>query len=124
MYGWATGSPARAREAVRRVPFVCERMFAQVDLGLERERIPALFRGALTGVPYKIFAVEAPGRMPVVVFLLATVPARAVRFLLVWLCFGAAGSWIRKRRPGGWNLLAWIQAGFWVPFYIWYWSAI
>lgn len=124
MYGWAAGNPVGAREVVRRVPFVRERMFAQVDAGLEREGVPALVRGALAGVPYKIFAVEAPGRMSAVLFLLATVPARAARFLLVWLGFGAAGSWIRKRRPGRWGLLAWIHAGFWVPFYIWYWSVV
>ncbi len=124
MYGWAAVSPARAREVIRRVPFVRERMLAQVDAGLERDSVAALFRGAFTGVPYKIFAVQAPGRMPVAVFLPATVPARAARFLLVWLVFGAAGSWIRKRRPAVWNVLAWIHAGFWVPFYVWYWSVI
>jgi membrane protein YqaA with SNARE-associated domain len=124
MFAWATADYPAASAAVSHVPFVRERMFAQADEGLEKEGALALVRGAFTGVPYKIYAVEAPGRMPAATFLLATVPARAARFLLVWAVFAVLGSWIRRQKPGRWSLLAWVHAACWVPFYLVYWSAI
>lgn len=124
MFAWSAADYPVASNAVRNVPFVRERMFAAADAGMDQQGALALFRGAFTGVPYKIFAVEAPGRMPAVLFLVATMPARAARFLLVWAAFAILGFWIRGRSPGRWNLLAGVHAALWVPFYIVYWSVI
>ena len=109
---------------MRNVPFVREAMFARVDEGLQDEGALALFRGSVTGVPYKIYAVEAPGRMPAVAFLAWTVSARAARFLLVWALFAILGAWQRRREPGRWGLLAAVHAALWVPFYLFYWSVV
>lgn len=124
VFAWAVADYPSASAAMRKVPFVRERMFAQVDDGLETRGALALFRGAVTGVPYKLYAVEAPGRLPPVTFVLATVPARAARFLLVWLVFAIPGFWMRRQRPGRWHLLAWVHAALWLAFYVVYWSLI
>ncbi len=124
MVAWASADYPSASAAVRNVPFVRERMVAHVDEGLEQQGARALFRGAVTGIPYKLYAVEAPGRMPISLFLAATVPARAARFLLVWSVFAVLGSWIRGHKPERWRLLAWIHAALWASFYIVYWSVI
>jgi membrane protein YqaA with SNARE-associated domain len=124
MFAWSASDEPAARAAVRSVPFVREAMFARVDEGLENEGALALFRGSVTGVPYKIYAVEAPGRMLAPLFLAWTVPARAARFLLVWALFSILGVWLRRREPGRWSLLAGVHAALWVPFYLFYWSVV
>ena len=124
MVFWAAADYPAASGAVRNVPFVREAMFARVDEGLESEGALALFRGSVTGVPYKIYAVEAPGRMAAGPFLAWTVPARAARFLLVWALFALLGGWLRRRYPGKWRLLAGVHAALWVSFYLFYWSVV
>jgi membrane protein YqaA with SNARE-associated domain len=124
MFSWSGADYPAASGAVRSVPFVREAMFARVAEGLETEGALALFRGSVTGMPYKIYAVEAPGRMPAPLFLAWTVPARAARFLLVWALFSILGAWLRRREPGRWSLLAGVHAALWVPFYLFYWSVV
>ena len=124
LFAWSTADYPAASGVMRRVPFVREAMVAQVDAGLDTEGPLALFRGSVTGVPYKLFAVEAPGRIPVALFLAATVPARAARFLLVWATFALLGGWMRRRYPGRWNRLASLHAAVWIPFYVVYWGVV
>jgi membrane protein YqaA with SNARE-associated domain len=124
MFAWSAADYAAASAAVQSVPFVPERMVAQVIQGLETEQAVALFRGSVTGIPYKLFAVEAPGRLPLSLFLAATVLARAARFLLVWSVFTILGAWVRRRHPGNWSRLAWLHAALWIPFYVIYWSVV
>lgn len=124
MYSWSAADYQAASEAVKGVPFVREAMFARVDEGLEQEGALALFRGSVTGVPYKIYAVEAPGRMAAAAFLAWTVPARGARFLLVWGMFSVLGGWLRRRHPGNWRLLAGLHAALWIPFYLYYLSVV
>ena len=52
--------------------------------------------GPLRGIPYKIYAVEAPRFLSEAAFLSITVPARGLRFVLVWGVFGFAGLVLRK----------------------------
>jgi membrane protein YqaA with SNARE-associated domain len=124
MFSWSGADYPAASGAVRRVPFVREAMFTRVDEGLQTEGALALFRGSVTGVPYKIYAVQAPERMPVAPFLAWTVPARGARFLLAWALFAVLGGWLRRRHPGNWRLLAGVHAALWVPFYLFYWSVV
>ena len=124
MFSWSAADYPAASATVRNVPFVREEMFARVDAGLEQDGALALFRGSVTGVPYKIYAVEAPGRLPAALFLAWTMPARAARFLLVWALFAVLGAWLRRRYPGNWRLLAGVHAVLWVPFYLYYWSVV
>jgi membrane protein YqaA with SNARE-associated domain len=124
MVSWSAADYRAASGAVRNVPFVREAMFARVDEGLEQDGAAALFRGSVTGIPYKIFAVEAPGRISAPHFLAWTVPARAARFLLVWALFALLGAWLRSRYPNNWRLLAAVHAALWIPFYLYYWSVV
>ena len=56
----------------------------------------AIFLGPPSGIPYKIYAVEAPEFVDIRVFLGWTAPARAERFLIVWAGFGIAGTFLRR----------------------------
>jgi membrane protein YqaA with SNARE-associated domain len=124
MFEWAQSNPDQAHRAVARVPFIREKMFESVDNGLRTHGLPAVFLGSIAGIPYKLYAVEAPKFSTARDFLLATPPARAPRFLAVWLVFGGVAAWLRKR--GNWQgpRLVRLHAAVWMVLYAFYWASI
>ena len=95
------------------VPAISFGMIERVDREM-RERGPAsMLLGPLQGTPYKIYAVAA-GRQgqPFGEFLLWTIPARGIRFLLVAALAAFYGARVRRVTPrAGWlvgpYLLVW-----------------
>jgi membrane protein YqaA with SNARE-associated domain len=124
MFAWAEGNPAQAHEAVSKVPFIPQRMFDDVKTGYERRGIVTVFVGPLSGIPYKIYAIEAPGRFGLAEFSAATAPARAWRFILVCLLFGVIASWLRRKWHNTPKQLAAIHGAAWILFYAFYWGRI
>lgn len=124
LFHWAQVKPAQARDAVARVPFIRESMFTKVEEGLRKQGLSAVFFGSITGIPYKLYAVEAPGFFSQRDFLLATPPARGVRFFAVWFVFGGFAAWLRKY----WNCQRWhLVSGYaavWILVYAFYWGRI
>jgi membrane protein YqaA with SNARE-associated domain len=124
LFQWAKVNPARAHASVARVPFIRESMFSGVVEGLRRHGLSAVFFGSITGIPYKLYAVEAPRYFSQSSFLLATPPARAVRFLVVWFAFCALAGWLRKcRNWHTWQLVG-VYAAVWIAVYGVYWGRI
>jgi len=124
MFQWATVLPAQARSAVRRVPFVTQQMIAQVQADYQRHPIAAVFLGPLSGIPYKIYAVEAPPHLGMATFLIAAGPARAYRFVAVSILAALLAAGARRRwQPSAWQLAA-IHAATWSVFYALYWARI
>lgn len=124
MFGWAVRDPVVARDAVARVPFVSARMLANAESRYQSHGIGALFIAAVTGVPYKIYAVVAPAHVSEPAFLLATFPARAYRFVAVWAIAGLFGAWLRNSRRLTPSQILAIHIGMWTVFYAIYWSVI
>src|SRR5271157_5406652 len=93
LFQWAQVNPIHAHAAVARVPFMRESMFAKVDEGLRSQGLTAVLLGSVTGIPYKLYAVEAPRFSTERDFLLITPLARAVRFLAVWFVFDGVAGW-------------------------------
>jgi membrane protein YqaA with SNARE-associated domain len=124
MLNWAMSDAAGARAAVARVPFVRAEMFEKVDAGYVRHGLGAVYLGPLGGIPYKIYAVEAPKFVGHGAFLASTVPARGYRFVAVWLGFGFVGGRVRRylRRIDARLLIC--HGAFWVVLYAVYWSRI
>ena len=98
-------------------------MIARVADLLQSGLLQGLVAGSLSGAPYKIFAVEAAtSGVPLIPFLLASLPARLLRFLLAslvsWLVFAKllSGLALRTRRL--------LLAGFWLVFYAGYFAAM
>jgi membrane protein YqaA with SNARE-associated domain len=116
--------PGRSHAVVARVPFVREDMFAKVDQGLRNRGLFAVFLGSVSGIPYKLYAVEAPGFFKARDFLLATPPARAVRFVLVWLGSGLAAKLLRKMRHWNDRQVLRLYATAWIAAYALYWGRI
>jgi hypothetical protein len=79
--------------------------------------------GSLSGVPYKIFAVEAAGAgLGLGAFAAMSVPARGLRFVLaVLLAYG-----IGRMLPADWGPRArlGLLAGFWAVFYAFYFAVL
>jgi len=124
MFGWAARDPIAARHAVTRVPFVSAEMLASAEARYQSRGVGALFIAAITGVPYKVYAVTAPSHVTEPAFLLATFPARAYRFVAVWVIAGLLGAWLRiSRRLTPSQILA-IHISLWTVFYAIYWSVI
>lgn len=124
LFQWSERSPAAAHAAVVHVPFVRESMFTQVQDGFRKDGVMAMAIGSFSGLPYKLYAVEAPKYCRATTFLLASPPARAIRFLLVWFGFGAVAAWLRKYRGTRAATLLKIYAAIWFACYALYWGRI
>jgi hypothetical protein len=124
LYSISARDHNRAEDFVTHVPFVQTKMLENVQSSYEKHGVGAIFLGPLTGTPYKIYAVEAPNFISQGSFLWATVPARAERFLFVWIVSGVVGSLLRKRfrRPDRQLIIG--LGCFWVSFYAFYWGRI
>jgi membrane protein YqaA with SNARE-associated domain len=124
LFQWGQQNPADAHAAMERVPFVRESMFARVNQGLRSDGLPDLAVGSMSGIPYKLYALEAPRYFSATTFLLATPPARGLRFCIVWYIFGAAAVWLRRFRGLRTASLLKIHAGVWFVVYAVYWGRI
>jgi hypothetical protein len=124
LFHWSTASPGAAHAAITRVPFVREAMFSSVDEGFRSHGLLAIFLGSVSGIPYKLYAVEAPKFSREGAFLLATPPARLVRFLLVWVAFGAVAGWLRRKFAWPrWKCFL-THVSIWIVSYTIYWGRI
>lgn len=121
MFSWATHGPA-AHRAVAQVPLVTPVMFERAESDYRRFGIWAAGIGPVRGIPYKVYAVEAPEHVGLWSFLLVTIPARIWRLIAVWLVFAAAGMILRKL--GRASLAPALHALSWILVYAVYWSKV
>lgn len=121
MFTWSDHSPG-ARAAVAHVPAVSPAMFERVDRDFNQYGIWGASLGPLRGIPFKVYAVEAPAHSALWPFLLVTIPARLWRLMVVWLGFAGAGALLRKLGRGG--LAPALHAVFWIVTYAIYWTTV
>jgi membrane protein YqaA with SNARE-associated domain len=101
------------------LPGITPSLMAQAHDGLEDHGVGVLFRGAWSGIPYKLYAMQA-GAMHIgwMMFLLASVAARAVRFAATSLL-----AWVLAKTVLRFCSRAYLQAvhvAVWVAFYAFY----
>jgi membrane protein YqaA with SNARE-associated domain len=60
LFHWASSNSAEAHAALARVPLIRENMFAKVDDGFRNQGLLSVLLGSVSGLPYKLYAVEAP----------------------------------------------------------------
>jgi len=124
LYGVAAREPAWAARVVQHVPFVTPRMFAKVDRDYQAAGVWALTQGPMSGVPYKIYAVEAPRHTDFLPFLLVSIPARLERFVVTWAIFAALGALLRRRIQAHPRRALLCHGLYWAAIYAYYWSAV
>ena len=121
MFTWAVQGPG-AHNAVAHVPAVHTAMFERADHDFQLYGIWGVSLGPVRGIPYKVYAVEAPAYYRLWSFLLVTVPARLWRLLAVWIGFAGAGMLLRKL--GRESLAPVLHAIFWIVTYAIYWTKV
>lgn len=121
IFVWA-GRSSQARDMVAKVPAVTPSMFTRATGDLQDYGAKGTCLGPVRGIPYKVYAVEAPGYTSFASFVLWTIPARSWRFVAVWLGFSGAGMVLRRMRRGA--LAPALHALFWIVTYAIYWSHV
>jgi hypothetical protein len=125
-HGWSdqrwSARGRTARQAVAHVPLVTPAMFERAEDDYGQFGIWAASRGPTRGIPYKVYAVEAPEHSSLWPFLLVTIPARLWRLLVVWLGFAGTGMLLRKL--GRASLAPAVHALFWIGVYVVYWATV
>jgi membrane protein YqaA with SNARE-associated domain len=102
MFVWGRNDPAGANAALLRVPAVGPEAIRKVHDSLGSSGLLALFVGPLT--PYKIYAVTSGAMsLSLPLFLLVSIPARGLRFVIValsasWASGGPLASWPLGRK--------------------------
>ena len=123
MYRWSVRDCIGVIAVLDRLPAIAPATIIGARHALEQSGAVSLVVGALTGVPYKIYAVMAPqARVPLATFLAISVPARALRFVLVVALSDAisrrlAGRLTLRQRAG-------LLASIWLLFYAIYWAVM
>jgi len=121
MFTWSEHSQS-ARRAVEHVPAVTPSMFVRAEQDLRDYGIWGTGLGPVRGIPYKVYAVEAPAHSSLWMFLLVTIPARLWRLVMVWLGFAGAGAILR--RLGRVSIAPALHAIFWAVTYAIYWTKV
>ena len=115
--------PDHARNILESLPAVSGAMIVGVHEALADSGLSALFIGPFTGVPYKIYIVEAANlEYGLAVFLAISIPARLSRFVLVAFLSSAASRLLRRRYSLRTAQVT--HATLWIVFYAWFFWAM
>ncbi len=102
---------------VEAVPAISQAMMRDAAVALDRKGWTSLIPAAFTGVPYKIFAAQVyHSEASVALFLVATIPARMIRFALAIALVQGLARLLRDRCQTKTLLRFW--AAFWAIFYL------
>jgi len=85
MYYLGRANLEKLNVALDRIPAIRPKDIEKVQSDLIRSGVKAVLFGPLLGIPYKIYAVNAHTVMSSLAFLLISIPARVIRFILVAL---------------------------------------
>lgn len=119
MFAWGAYAPQRALAVIEALPAISPAMIDAVGTELDRRGLAAVPIGSFTGKPYKIYAAQAGRRGgDPIPFLLASIPGRLGRFLLLALIAAAVGRGPMRRWTVRRRRLAWL--GGWAVFYACY----
>lgn len=94
---WGYLDPDSANALFASLPGINEALIDKVQAQSEDLGLMALMVGPLSGTPYKLYAAAAPGlNQGLLVFLLVSVPARLIRFVIVTTLIGVIAKLLRK----------------------------
>ena len=121
VYLWGTGNQEQAH-VFTALPGIDAHLVAGALADLEAHGGSALLLGPLSGVPYKLFAFYAPHTIGFLPFILLSIPARLIRFLVVTgLAFGISRGLLRRLSIRHQRLCLILC---WLAFYVYYFAAM
>jgi len=83
MYYWGRTDIEEVTNILKMIPAIRPKDIEKVRSDLQKSGIATILFGPFFGIPYKIYAAYAHLITPIFYFLLITIPARIVRFVLV-----------------------------------------
>jgi len=119
IYWWAYHNESGTIVFLDLIPGISPELIAQGKVLFQQDMFYGMLQGSVTGIPYKIFSAQAGiERVSIISFILASIPARFIRFAIVPL----ATSYISRTLLKSKSYLAKtrILCGFWIVFYIGY----
>lgn len=97
MYGTGERAPREAEAFLESVPAISSSLVAEVKQEIDDRGLSSVMLGPMQGQPYKIYAVEWGARRgSLLSFLVISIPARAVRFILTVLVASFVTLWIAR----------------------------
>lgn len=121
MYVWGWQELAGAIGIIEKIPAISTAMVNRVHTDLIEQGVMAMILGPLSGTPYKIFAIQASDTgIGIWLFVLTTIPARLIRFILVTVFCHYALKILAYSKLGRNKLVALITG--WMLFYLLYFS--
>lgn len=122
MYAWGAHDAATAMAAIDAVPAIPLDMIATVQREMGAKGLSPMLWGPVVGIPYKIYATQAGVlHLPWPAFVLMTIPARIIRFLVACVAFNLVARLVRRYM--GTKAVPWCWGLFWVLNYTIYWHA-
>ena len=119
MYLWGSRDIEAARHVLDLVPAISPAMVAAAGEDLRLHGLIAMLTGAFTGVPFKIYAVEAGAlKTGLPVFLAMVLVARLLRFAVTALLAALIAESLRRFLSE--RMIMLLLSAFWILFYAWY----
>jgi len=116
MLRWGASDAEAARAFLLAIPLIGDDLLIRVQSEIGAAWPLNLMRGAITGAPYKIYAVEAgAAHIHALAFAAMSVPARFARFALLMGLFAGGQALLQKFGKGAWA--PWLLAAAWMLIY-------
>ncbi|MCP4848379.1 MAG: hypothetical protein GY899_10585 [Verrucomicrobiaceae bacterium] len=123
MFAWGAMHKDSAVHFLEQVPAINRPLIQEVGHQVETRGAMATLAGPLAGKPYKVYAVQAgAGDVSLPMFVLISIPARLLRFLLAtWAGSAIFNGIFRTMEPSKKILLLFCA---WIAFYSWFFSVM
>lgn len=123
MFYWGSTDHTTANQVLDKIPAINPEMIKNVNSQLTEQGLVAVLFGPLSGTPYKIYAVQAAGQgVSLWMFILISIPARLIRFMLVTILFHYALKAVNRVIDKKYNLNILIIS--WIVFYLFYFTVM
>jgi membrane protein YqaA with SNARE-associated domain len=121
MYAFGSNAPDKAKAFLDYIPAISPQLIERVVFEIDQHGLMAVMLGPIKGIPYKIYAVEWGARGgSFIAFLLISIPARSIRFLLAALAARTIARLIEPLTRHSSRVEIAILAIIWIGFYIFY----
>lgn len=120
MYLWGSSNQLHVNQFLEKIPAINTEMIKGVITQLQEQGLVAVLLGPLSGTPYKIYAGQAAGQeINLLAFMLISIPARLVRFMLITTFFHYALKGVSHviGKEYGLKLLLFSWFGFYVLYF-------
>jgi membrane protein YqaA with SNARE-associated domain len=120
MYYLGQANAPFMNELMNKIPAIRTMDILKVQSDLQSSGITAVLFGPTLGIPYKLYAVNAHSVMSITAFVLISIPARIIRFILIALIMSFASERFLAKLSAAGKLR--IVLILWIAFYVVYFS--